>query len=248
LKPRLFKKLLPPFLCLIIFPFLSCAARINGSLNADGSASLSVNMSLEPRMTGLIRRLAAAGGATEGADSLVLDGAAIARSMAAAPGVASVVLRNTSPAAVEGTIRISNVSEFLSAADMERDPQRRFISFQQTQSGGSCRININLNNGPVILELLSMDIADYLNALMAPIATGEEMSKTEYLGLVTSVYNKPISDEIAGSRIRASIDFPGPVTRARGGTFSGRRAEFDIPLLDLLVLETPFILEVDWRN
>ena len=83
---------------------------------------------------------------------------------------------------------------------------------------------------------------------MAPIATGEDLNKTEYLELVTSFYNKAISDEIAASKIRASISFPGTISAVSGGTFSGRTAEFDVPLLDILVLDTPFNLMVEWKN
>jgi hypothetical protein len=164
--------------------------------------------------------------------------------MSGAPGITGVLLRNTTPSAVEGTVQVSQISEFLSAASTEH---RGFITFDRRSSGGRCEININRNSGPEILELLSPEIADYLNALMAPIATGEEMNKQEYLELVASFYNRSISDEIANSRIRASIDFPGPITSVRGGTFSGRRAEFDISLLDLLVLEIPLIYEVIWN-
>lgn len=229
-------------LCFVILPFFSCAGRISGSLSADGSAALSVTMSLEPQMTALIRRMFAAAGAAAGP---VLDGSAITRSMSGAPGIASVSLRNTTPSAVEGNVRISQIGEFLAAADIERASGGKFIVFEQG-TGGRCEININRDNGPVIIELLSPEIANYLNALMAPIVTGEEMSKPEYLELVAVFYNKTISDEIAGSRIRASIDFPGPVSAVKGGTFSGRRAEFDIPLVDLLVLETPLSYEVRW--
>jgi hypothetical protein len=229
-------------LCLLcgfaLLPFLSCAARINGSLSADGSAALTVGVSLEPRMTSLIRRLSAAGGA---ADGPALDGPAIAQSMSVS-GIASVSLRNITPAAVEGTVQVLNINEFLTAAG-----GRRFIEFEQGRAGGSCRISINRDNGPEIIEKLSTDIADYLNALMAPLATGEELNKREYLELITSVYNKPISDEISLSRIRASIEFPGQITSVRGGTSSGRRADFDIYLIDLLVLEEPLIYEVRWR-
>jgi hypothetical protein len=231
-------------LCLVIFIFslFSCSGRINGSLSADGSAALSVNMSLEPRMTVMIRSFGAAMGQTDG---LILDAAAIAKSMSAAPGIASVSLKNTSPSAIEGAVRLSKAGEFLAAAN-NMDSQKKFIVFEQGNSG-RCEININRSNGPVILELLSQEIADYLNALMAPIATGENLNKAEYLELVASMYNKAISDEIASSRIRASIDFPGAITGVKGGTFSGRRADFDIPLLDLLVLETPFSVEVTWN-
>jgi hypothetical protein len=74
------------------------------------------------------------------------------------------------------------------------------------------------------------------------------MSKDEYLELVGSFYNKSISDEIASSKIRVSIEFPGVVTSAKGGTFSGRKANFDIPLLEILVLQTPLVYEVNWNN
>ncbi|MCL2213717.1 MAG: hypothetical protein FWC06_00775 [Treponema sp.] len=224
--------------------FLSCASRIEGSLASDGSALMSVNIRLEPRMTTLIRSLSRAGGQSNGP---VLDGPAIARSMSSAPGVASASLGNTSEAAIEGQVRISQIGEFLSAAETGRNVRRGFITFEQTAAGGRCNININRQNGPAILELLSPEISDYLNALMAPLATGEELNKTEYLNLVASFYNRTISDEIAYSRIRASIDFPGNITSVRGGTYSGRRAEFDIPLLDLLVAETPLIYEVTWN-
>jgi hypothetical protein len=225
----------------------SCAARIDGALAANGSASLSVSMSLGQQTAALIQRLTAAGG--QGGP--VLDGPAISRSMAEAGGVASVTLRNTGPAAVEGQMRISAIGDFLAPANGRTADGRAagsgFIEFEQSGSGGRCVINISRANGPVIIELLSPQIADFLNALMAPLATGEELSRAEYLELVASFYNNAVSDEIAGSRIRASIDFPRAVTSVRGGTFSGRRVNFDIPLLDLLVLETPLVYEVYWN-
>jgi hypothetical protein len=182
-------------------------------------------------MTSLVRSLTAA------ADSPILDGAAISESMSAS-GIALVSLRNTSLTAVEGTIQIANVNNYLYVAGGQR-----FITFEQ----GRFELNINRDNGPVVIELLSPEIVDYLNALMAPIATGEDLEKSEYLDLVTSFYNRAISNEIAGSRIHVSIEFPGNITNVSGGTFSGRRADFDIPLVDFLVLETPLNYEVRWR-
>jgi len=226
---------LPLFLLILILS--SCAARIDGSLSGDGSAVLSVKLLLEPRITSLIRSLSAAGGQSGGN---VLDGQAISKSMSAAPGIASVTFKNTAASSIEGQIKISDLNEFLSIAG------KNFIVFERNKQGGRCEIIINRDIGPVMLEQLSLEISDYLNALMAPIASGEEMTKSEYLELVASFYNKSISDEIASSKIIASIDFPGNITSVKGGTFSGRKANFNIPLLDLLVLETPAVYEVRW--
>jgi hypothetical protein len=56
-----------------------------------------------------------------------------------------------------------------------------------------------------------------------------------------------VADEIAAAKIRAFIDFPGPINAVKGGTYTGRRAVFEVPLLDLLVLETPLNYEIRWN-
>jgi hypothetical protein len=82
---------------------------------------------------------------------------------------------------------------------------------------------------------------------MAPIATGEVLTKAEYFALVSSIYGPAVADEIQSGAIHASIRFPGPISAVKGGSWSGSRAEFDIPLADLLVLETPLVYEVQWK-
>jgi hypothetical protein len=164
--------------------------------------------------------------------------------MRRAPGLASVSFRNTAPAAIEGPIKISRIDDFLASGGAGG-----FIRFEQAagKTGGTCTIHLDRDMSPKMLALLSPEIAVYLEALMAPLATGEAMSKAEYLELVGSVYSKGIADEMAQSVFSASIDFPGTVQSVKGGTFSGRRAEFKIPLLDLLVLETPLNYSVIWN-
>jgi hypothetical protein len=237
LRLKLWTTFLVVLYCVIFTP--SCTARISGPLAADGSAALAVSVSLEPRMAALITRLSAAGGQKS---IHILDGPAIARSMSNAPGIASVSFANTASAAIEGPLRISVIGDFLAVGS-----RGGFITFEQASSGGRCVISINRETGPQILSLLSSEITGYLEAIMAPLATGEKLSKTGYLEEVSVVYGKAVSDEIAGSVIHASIDFPGQVANARGGSFSGKRAEFNVPLLDLLVLETPISYEVVWK-
>jgi len=245
-------------ICFLLFFTLcvcvSCASQISGSLKGDGQADLDIHTALEPRMTALIRGLAIASGTVQPGAAMsapILDGPAIAASMSSAPGVASVSFKNTSPAAIEGPVKIARIGDFLAPAAA---PGRvSFIDFEQSaslggaSSGGRCTANLSLSSGPEILALISPEISDYLAALMAPLVTGEVLTRAEYLALVGSVYGRGIADEIAQAFIRAYIDFPGPVQSVKGGTFSGRRAEFAIPLLDILALETPLSYEVVWR-
>jgi hypothetical protein len=203
-----------------------------------------ISAALEPKITRLISVLAAASGTAQ-PGAPILDGPAIAASMSRAPGIASVSLKNTAPAAVDGTVQIARIGDFLS---MQGARKFKFITYEQnkTSGKGKCTISVSLDSGPELLALISSDIAAYLGALMAPLATGEAMTKEEYLLLVGSIYGAGIADEISGARVHAAIDFPGTIKSVQGGTFSGKRAEFAIPLVDILVLEKPLHYEVVW--
>jgi hypothetical protein len=165
--------------------------------------------------------------------------------MAKAPGINTVSFHNISPAAIEGDFGISGIQTFLALPKT----QSGFIHYEKIGStGGKIAMSVNIDTGPKIVSLLSQDVADYLSALMAPVAIGEPLlTQAEYLGLVESVYNKGIAEELRGAVIRASIVFPGEITAIKGGTASGNRADFTIPLLDLLVLNPPIQYEVVWK-
>jgi hypothetical protein len=223
--------------------FSSCASQINGSLTGEGQADLAIQAELKPNMSALIGRFAALSGTAKPGAPL-LDGPSLAASMSKAPGVAAVSFTNKTPSSIEGPIKISRISDFLS-----NNRTSGFISFEQRNSAGEgrCTVNLSLASGPQILSLISPEIGAYLNALMAPIATGEVLTKTEYLNFVGSIYGKNIADEISSSSIRISVNVPGVIQSVKGGTFSGRRADFDVPLPDILVLERPLSYEVVWK-
>jgi hypothetical protein len=239
------KKKLIFFLALVII-FSSCSARIEGSLKQGGSADLAIKTSLEPSMTSLIKKFQSWAG-SPGPVELILDGPAIGKSMATAPGIASVSLKNTTPAAIEGTVGISKAGDFLAIGE------KKFVTYTDTtDAAGNARptgrlvIALDLQAAPEVLALLSPDVVYYLDALMAPAATGEVISRREYLNLVSSLYGKPIADEIQNAKIAASLNLPGPITFIHGGTAAGARADFEVPLLDLLVLDIPIFYEVRW--
>jgi hypothetical protein len=232
----------------------ACSGRIDGRLRRDGQAELSLEIALEPRMGAMLRSLSSLGnparspaapGASAGAP--VINGPAIARSMAAAPGILSVDLANTSPTAIAGTVRSSRVDQFLA---LQGAPDRkRFVTLESDIETGYSRLFIALDRetAPLLLAMISPDIRDYLSALFAPAATGDFLSKAEYLELVEDIYGRALSDEIAAAKIAVTIGFPGAISSVKGGTYSGASARFDIALADILVLETPLEYEVVWR-
>ena len=230
------------FFAFLLAVFSSCSARFDGVVKEGGAAVLTLKTALEPRTSALIRSIKNFMG--DGGDGPVLDGQAMGRSMAAAPGIGSVSLKNTGPSALEGGISITNIGNFL----VRGGAKSKFITYTEGRAAGTSSIVIVLDrqSAPEIIATLSPEIEEYLSALMAPAVLGEDSTKQEYLDLLASIYGRPLSNEIAGAKVSALIEFPRTVTTALGGQAKGKQAEFDIPLVDILVLENPLRYEVSW--
>lgn len=230
------------FIVLIAALFFSCSAKIDGILKEDGSAELSLETSLGRQTRALIRSIMGVAGSH--GEEVVLNGEEISRSMANAPGIRAVSLKNTSPTAIQGTISLSNVGGFLTAASSKS----RFITYTSGRTAGSSSIVIALDrsSAPHVISMLSPEVEDHLMLLMAPALFGDATTKQEYLDLLAGVYGRPLADEIANSKVALSVEFPRQITSVKGGKAAGRKAEFEVPLTDILVLEEPLRYEVVW--
>ncbi|MDR2069599.1 MAG: hypothetical protein LBP71_07010 [Spirochaetaceae bacterium] len=234
----------PLILAVLALGLGSCGASISGRLEKGGAGDFNVSASLAPALTGKIRDfLALSQGNSEGGE-LLINAPAIAFSMSQAPGVAQAGFRNTGPASLEGPVKITSIGDFLAPSG-----KAGFISFQENPGGGGrAAITINRETAPDMLALISADVTYNLMLLFAPIATGDNLSKEEYVTQVRLIHGEAVASEISGALIRASVEFPGPLVSVRGGAFSGKKAEFTIPLVDLLVLEQPLSYEVVWKQ
>ena len=188
----------------------------------------------------------------------LLDAASITKSLSAARGIKSAAFRSVTGSSLAGTIDISNANEFLSNSAL---PNGQFVKFEQDGKTGRLEISLDRSFSPDLFALLSPDLPEYLSVLlMSPAAEAQWQyitTKADYLAELRAYYRnvlprdkKKLADdlasEIASAQIHMAIDFPKPVRSVQGGRFSGKRAEFDIPLLDLLVLETPMRYVVEW--
>jgi hypothetical protein len=222
---------------------VSCGASISGRLERGGAGDFNISTALAPGVAGKMRDFSALAQENPADGGLLINAPAIAASLSKAPGVAQASLRNTGPASLEGLIKVASLGEFLAPSG-----KAGFISFQENPGGGGrASIVLNRETAPAVLALISPDVAYNLMFLFAPIATGDELSKEEYLTQVTLIHGGAVAAEIAGARIRVSVEFPGPLVSVRGGAFSGGRAEFTVPLADLLVLEQPLSYEAVWK-
>lgn len=229
-----------PALCTLLCAaplFLSCSADVSGKLEKDSSGILTLKAELGSQTAKFFHDL---GTLQNKGPAAVLDAQALNRSLGGAPGIASAALKSTGPEALEGTVTVSRAGDFLSAG------KSRLVVYENRGGGGRLAISLGRESGQEILGLVSRDLLYYLSNLMAPIATGEKLSKSRYLELVRSIWGDAIADEIDKASVKIALSLPGPVKSVKGGSFSGREARFQVRLLDILVLETPLDYEILW--
>jgi len=217
----------------------SCTTSINTIIYDGGSADLDMDTSLLPRTIALINSLRSFAGEDTG--SPILDASSIALSLSMSMGVGSISLGNTDNASLEGRISISDIGNFLAG-----EGEQRLITYTIESNNSSIAVNLSMANAPQIISMLSPDVEEYLIAFMAPCVTGEIYTKDEYLGLLSMVYGNALAAEIANAAININIILPGTIKSAIGGIYSGNRIAFNIPLVDLMVLEDALIYEIHW--
>jgi hypothetical protein len=225
---------------------VSCSTGIDGIIHSDGRAELVLQSALFPGMSRLLKSLGPQDSAAP-----VLNAALLNAAFAGLPGIETAALGNTPSGSIEGRITVADTARFfnglsrtISARPRVKSPP--FAIWEQTANGGRFAINLNLDTGREFVSLVSADLTDYLSALMAPVATGEVIDNAGYLELVSSVYGKAVADEIGRARLSVKLEIPGPIESVTGGTYRSNRAEFDIRLVDALVLAKPLFYEIRW--
>jgi hypothetical protein len=231
--------------------FCSCSGRIDGTITQSGNsagAELRLAAALQPRMAALLRGLSLTLGGNTAPEAPIVDGPAIARSLSLAPGVSSAVLENNGTTAVRGTAVIAKLDEFLAVPGRSSGgaiaDNARLLKYDPE---GALQIRLDRVTGPQMLAFFSEEVNAYLSALLAPVATGETLTRAEYLRLVMTIYGKPVADDIAASRIQVNLEAPRTISAIKGGTARDRQAQFSIALPDLLVLEQPLEYEISWK-
>lgn len=225
-----------------------CSARMDITLMADGAAHSVVDVAFQEHFMRVLANLSGM------SDEVILDPEAINRALAQAPGIVSSSLGTVSGSQLQGDVRAHDFNALFAQTGSERLrglEAPASVEWREAKSGvkraGSVTFSLDRHNAPIFVSTLSPDIVDYLTALMAPLASGEEMDKSEYLDSVEALYGPGVAQEIREGRMILTLAVPGKISKASKGSYSGNKLIWELPLLDILVLESPLSLQFEWQ-
>jgi hypothetical protein len=104
-------------------------------------------------------------------------------------------------------------------------------------TSGSMTLTVSPEKLSALYTSLPETVKSYIDLFMAPVFSGDVMTAAEYTDLISSVYGKPLGDEVAAAQV--TIVLYGP-------DGSGRKKTVTVPLTDILTASKPVSYTVTW--
>ncbi|MCM1321243.1 MAG: hypothetical protein NC041_01115 [Bacteroides sp.] len=129
--------------------------------------------------------------------------------------------------------------------------------FRISEQNGTTALEIDFS--PETFRQLSEqnfgEFSEYLELLMAPLFTGEQMSAAEYMELIAAVYGETAAHELESAEISAVIHVPAKTARTfiskeAVGTIASDKnsAVIVIPLVQFLTNSAQSLYRIEWKN
>ncbi|MBO5606416.1 MAG: hypothetical protein J5930_00820 [Treponema sp.] len=117
-------------------------------------------------------------------------------------------------------------------------------------SSSKMTLTVTPENLFTMAQGLPEDTKSYLELFMAPVFSGEKMTKDEYRMLIASIYGENIAKELESSAIDVTLIPPKGKSIKKSSPAnaesSASKAVFSIPLLDFLTLGTQKSYSIEW--
>lgn len=132
---------------------------------------------------------------------------------------------------------------------MNKDMNDENAFVKTDMKAGLLSLSIGPENIKEFVNMLSDDDKEYIDLLMAPAITGEDLSVEEYEDLIKQGYGEKLAKELKKSKFNVSLTCPRKIKSITIKPFgfiskNGNKGTVDIPLSELLCVKDPIFIEV----
>ncbi len=227
------------YIYIFLIPFVllsSCTMKNSVLLEKDGSGNLSFELDMAPYLGDVIEQVQTLmdGEVPDTGDSF-FDLEAIREGFASNEDVVLEDLDSPHKLSLNGSFSFKTVESMLQKMD-KGSAGEKMISF--SRSGGVSRMDLVLNRETV--NRLMTENEAFRNPLVESFgpASTEGMNRSDYLDMMEFAMGEESRRGISDSRLTVTVRTDGMISEQKGGTrVNENTVRFDIPLLDLLMLE-----------
>lgn len=225
-----------------LFSLLSCSIRPDVTLNPDGSGEALVRVSVQKFFSEYLRDLAEFSGAARPAGVGVFDEKEIREAFAKRPGVTVKSVRVPKPEELEIALAFRSIDDLVRG---EKElAETGVVTFRNDGGTRTLRLHLDQKNFAKLAALAPSEdgSTETLLSVFGP-QEGVEITEEEYLEAMAFTLGEQGPKAIKDSFVEVNVTVRGTLVSQKGGAAKGNTVTFRIPLLELLLLDTP----VDWE-
>ncbi len=236
------RALLSLLFCLFV---LSCAARQEIDVGSDGSATVSVQVRLQPAFADWVETMdeeAKTLGLKRAGAAGLFDEEAIRRGAASFAGLSVTRFAIPSRERLEMTLALADITA-LAGSTAAKGPQ--LIALERSGSRRTLRVHLDAATYAAIKPLVPGSDNELFEVL-GPQET-DPYTEAEYDDVLAFTVGGEAPKWVRASRIEAIVRVPGRVISQQGGRIEADAVRFEIPLLDVLLLRKPLVYTVEYE-
>ena len=220
----------------------SCMISQEASVEVDGSGSVRFYIEVKPVFLETMLEMAEFSGEAPENGSL-FDLARIEEDFAKKPTLELVVIASPTPEILEGEFLFQDVGEvFEGEATLT---ESGVVTFSKTDSESTIRFYLDRDNFVRVSSFLTF-LDNPFFQMFSPVEN-EGTTEAEYLEMMEFVLGEDGPPAIEESIIEIRINVKGKILSQSGGRIEGRSVIYEIPLLDVLLLEEPLRYSLSYR-
>jgi hypothetical protein len=230
--------------CAAALLVVSCSVNQTIAIKADGSGTAVIHVELTKMFREYLLSIAEVAGQTDAAaKGVVFDLQAIRKSFEGRSGVTVTKVASPSPDVLDMELAYRSVKDIF-ASDPSLSGTGAAV---YSESGGVKTLKLHLDKANyATLSTLFPALSDPVFAGMSP-QQNDVVSEAEYLQMIEFSLGADGPALLKKSFVTLTIKPEGAITAQSGGTISGGAVVFKIPLLKILVLDTPLDYSVSFR-
>ncbi len=183
--------------------------------------------------------------AAEAGSGSFFDVPAIAGGFESNEKLSAVSVESPDRLTLNGSFRFSSVEDMVRQAN-EGSPEARMISF--SKEGDISRLKVILNRKTITALIESNPEMDNPLVQMFGPSSTEGMSRSDYLDMMEFGLGDESRQGIIDSSLSLNVNVAGQVVEQQGGVQTdSSTVRFDIPLLDILIMEKQLVYSLSYR-
>lgn len=237
---------------IFLFTVLSaCSSRQDVYISDTGEGSISIDINLDNMLVQYSRDLLGGFSNTKNEEIRLFDNHKISLIVSELESVTLTDISSVSPDKLYLEFDFHDAGNILAKPEKPGTPG--VISFSRSVSGSVVRKNLKIclsrNNLNTVTALVGMKDSEVMNTFGPQ---ENPYSENEYLELMEFLFEEyessyRIRSILKSSAIIINLKVDGKIIEFSGCTASGSTAEIRIPLLDIVTLDKPIVVEIVWE-